>query len=80
MQLRFYIQNTYLALTHIFQEGLEFHRRIYAGFIVIFFTWLTVLFSILFSCFPLQKNWQIYPDPGSRQSNCWRIIRHTLLT
>ncbi|KAK4169641.1 hypothetical protein QBC43DRAFT_37082 [Cladorrhinum sp. PSN259] len=51
----------YLRLT----EGLEYHRRIYAGFIMIFITWLAVLFSILFACYPLEKNWQIYPDPGN---------------
>ncbi|KAB5576354.1 hypothetical protein GE09DRAFT_936479, partial [Coniochaeta sp. 2T2.1] len=52
----------YLRLT----EGLNsFKMRIYVGFVLIVVTWLAVLFSILFSCFPLEKNWQIYPDPGN---------------
>lgn len=40
-------------------------KRIYAGFVLIVTTWIAVLFSILFGCYPLEKNWQIYPDPGS---------------
>lgn len=51
----------YLRLT----DGLNFRTRIYVGFAMIVATWLAVLFSILFSCFPLEKNWQIYPDPGN---------------
>ncbi|CAI0642365.1 unnamed protein product [Colletotrichum noveboracense] len=39
--------------------------RIYGGFALIVITWLTVFFSIIFSCFPTHKNWQIYPDPGN---------------
>ncbi|OIW32605.1 hypothetical protein CONLIGDRAFT_712899 [Coniochaeta ligniaria NRRL 30616] len=51
----------YLRLT----DGLNFRTRIYVGFVLIVTTWLAVLLSILFSCFPLSKNWQIYPDPGN---------------
>ncbi|KAL2176939.1 uncharacterized protein P884DRAFT_184018, partial [Thermothelomyces heterothallicus CBS 202.75] len=51
----------YLRLT----EGLGFEKRIYAGFVLIFGTWLAVLLSILLGCQPFQKNWQIYPDPGN---------------
>ncbi|KAK8009807.1 Glucan 4-alpha-glucosidase [Apiospora arundinis] len=43
----------------------EYRLRIYVGFALITSTWIAVLFSILFSCQPLEKNWQIYPDPGS---------------
>ncbi|KAJ5012188.1 hypothetical protein K4K57_004626 [Colletotrichum sp. SAR 10_99] len=47
-------------------EGLHnFQKRIYGGFALIVITWLTVFFSIIFSCFPTHKNWQIYPDPGN---------------
>ncbi|KAL3297358.1 short-chain dehydrogenase reductase sdr [Colletotrichum asianum] len=47
-------------------EGLHnFQKRIYGGFALIVVTWLTVFFSIIFSCFPTHKNWQIYPDPGN---------------
>jgi len=48
------------------QEGLEFRMRIYVGFGLIVSTWIAVLGSILFGCYPLEKNWQIYPDPGSK--------------
>ncbi|KAK1749791.1 hypothetical protein QBC47DRAFT_129792 [Echria macrotheca] len=51
----------YLRLT----EGLEFKTRIYVGFVMIFTTWVAVLLSILLGCMPLEKNWQIYPDPGN---------------
>ncbi|KAK3389147.1 hypothetical protein B0H63DRAFT_94846 [Podospora didyma] len=51
----------YLRLT----EGLEYRTRIYTGFGLIMSTWLAVLLSILLGCVPLQKNWQIYPDPGN---------------
>ncbi|KAK0637031.1 hypothetical protein B0T17DRAFT_613676 [Bombardia bombarda] len=51
----------YLRLT----EGLDYHKRIMAGFGIIIATWLAVLFSVLFGCYPLHKNWQIYPDPGN---------------
>jgi hypothetical protein len=53
----------YLRLT----DGLyNFRTRIYVGFVLIVVSWLAVLFSILFGCFPMEKNWQIYPDPGSK--------------
>ncbi|KAK4176131.1 hypothetical protein QBC36DRAFT_301367 [Triangularia setosa] len=51
----------YLRLT----EGLEYHKRIYTGFVFIFVTWVAVLLSILLGCRPLEKNWQIYPNPGN---------------
>lgn len=56
----------YLRLT----EGLEYQLRIYIGFGLIFTTWVAVLLSILLGCRPLSKNWQIYPDPGSKLSLC----------
>ncbi|KAM5353954.1 hypothetical protein ACJ41O_000604 [Fusarium nematophilum] len=52
----------YLRLT----EGLDNYRpRIFVGFGLIFATWVAVLLSILLGCRPLEKNWQIYPDPGN---------------
>ncbi|KAK3688197.1 hypothetical protein B0T22DRAFT_364254, partial [Podospora appendiculata] len=51
----------YIRLT----DGLDFRRRIYFGFGLIAITWLALLLTILFGCFPLQKNWQIYPNPGN---------------
>ncbi|KAK4158750.1 hypothetical protein QBC43DRAFT_382280 [Cladorrhinum sp. PSN259] len=50
----------YLRLTN----GLVYKRRIYAGFIIIFVTGVVVLLSLLLTCSPLKKNWQIYPNPG----------------
>ena len=41
--------------------------RIMIGFGMIASTWVAVLLSILLGCMPLEKNWQIYPDPGSAQ-------------
>ncbi|KAH6893351.1 hypothetical protein B0T10DRAFT_482075 [Thelonectria olida] len=56
----------YLRLT----EGLDNYRpRIFAGFILIFTTWVVVLLSILLGCRPLSNNWQINPNPGSKLCN-----------
>jgi len=52
----------YLRLT----AGLaHFKIRVQIGFGLILSTWLVVFFSIMFGCIPFEKNWQIYPDPGS---------------
>ncbi|KAF6829305.1 hypothetical protein CMUS01_08225 [Colletotrichum musicola] len=52
----------YVRLT----EGLQnYRKRILAGFILIGATWVAVFLAIIFSCFPMRKNWQIYPDPGN---------------
>ncbi|KIH92525.1 hypothetical protein SPBR_02568 [Sporothrix brasiliensis 5110] len=59
----------YLRLT----EGLDYRRRIYAGFGLIFATWVAVLLSILLGCRPMSKNWQIYPDPGNA---CQPAVSH----
>ncbi|KAK8093169.1 uncharacterized protein PG998_014570 [Apiospora kogelbergensis] len=48
-----------------FDYGLDLLMRIYVGFTLTASTWITVLLSILLGCQPLEKNWQIYPDPGS---------------
>lgn len=53
----------YLRLT----EGLKHMKmRIYVGFALIVGSYIVVICSILFGCWPLEKNWQIYPDPGSK--------------
>lgn len=58
----------YLRLT----EGLEFKKKIHAGFVLIVTTWIAVICSILFGCgLPFYKNWQIYPDPGQ---NCYPAV------
>ncbi|PLB38619.1 uncharacterized protein BDW47DRAFT_21647 [Aspergillus candidus] len=40
-------------------------RRIHIAYIMIGVTYIAVICSILFGCFPMHKNWQIYPDPGN---------------
>lgn len=39
--------------------------RVRIAYFLIGATYVATICSILFGCFPLQKNWQIYPDPGS---------------
>lgn len=39
--------------------------RVRIAYFLIGATYIATICSILFGCFPLQKNWQIYPDPGS---------------
>ncbi|KAK2015619.1 hypothetical protein LZ32DRAFT_554231 [Colletotrichum eremochloae] len=52
----------YVRLT----QGMHnYRKRIICGFVVIGVTWLVVFFSIIFGCYPMEKNWQIYPDPGN---------------
>jgi hypothetical protein len=48
------------------QENLGFEKRICAGFGIVVTTWVAVLLTILLGCRPFKKNWQIYPDPGSK--------------
>ncbi|KAI1841795.1 hypothetical protein JX266_011972 [Neoarthrinium moseri] len=38
--------------------------RIQIGFGLLLVTWLSVTLAIIFSCTPIYKNWQVYPDPG----------------
>ncbi|WAO86049.1 Hypothetical protein NCS54_00330400 [Fusarium falciforme] len=46
--------------------GLPWYKtRIYIGFILIVATYIAVICSILFSCQPMHRFWQIYPDPGN---------------
>lgn len=64
----------YLRLT----EGLEYRGRIYAGFVLIFLTWIIVLLSVLLGCRPLHNYWQINPDPGSKlcPPDRWDMANH----
>ncbi|KAL6402772.1 hypothetical protein AUP68_13969 [Ilyonectria robusta] len=39
---------------------------IYAGFAFVFVTWIATFLSIMLSCRPLSRSWQISPDPGRR--------------
>ncbi|KAJ5764652.1 hypothetical protein N7533_003333 [Penicillium manginii] len=39
--------------------------RIHVAYGLIATTYIATICSILFGCYPLHKNWQIYPDPGN---------------
>ncbi|KAL5341524.1 hypothetical protein BJX70DRAFT_359038 [Aspergillus crustosus] len=39
--------------------------RVQIAYALIAATYIVVICSILFGCHPMQKNWQIYPDPGN---------------
>lgn len=52
----------YLRLT----EGLKrYHFRIYLGFVLIVASWIILICTVMLTCRPFHKNWQINPDPGS---------------
>ena len=54
-------------LTKLSRAGLINMRvRIHVAYGLIAATYLATLFSILFGCHPMHKNWQIYPNPGSK--------------
>ncbi|KAK2757622.1 hypothetical protein FQN54_004591 [Arachnomyces sp. PD_36] len=40
-------------------------RRIKFGIALICVTYVAAIFSSFMSCLPIEKNWQIYPDPGN---------------
>ncbi len=51
----------------MYREGLEgMHTRIKISIVAVGVTYVATILSILLGCRPLQKNWQINPDPGSR--------------
>lgn len=40
--------------------------RIRIGAVMLLVTYLATVLTIIFSCYPLHRHWQIYPDPGSK--------------
>lgn len=42
--------------------------RIKIGLVAVGVTYIATILSILLGCRPLHKNWQINPDPGSKNS------------
>lgn len=47
------------------QEGITGARtRAWAGTILLVVTWVSIVVTVLASCRPLNKMWQIFPDPG----------------
>ncbi|KAF7155856.1 hypothetical protein CNMCM5623_008736 [Aspergillus felis] len=47
--------------------GLMQQKLVKINAVVCLFSYVAVIFTIYFHCFPIQKHWQIYPDPGE---NC----------
>ncbi|KAJ5171008.1 uncharacterized protein N7500_003791 [Penicillium coprophilum] len=39
--------------------------RIHIAYVLVAVTYIATICSILFGCHPMDKNWQIYPDPGN---------------
>ena len=69
------IMLTVLTLSD-YRTGLQYMRiRIWIGFALIGITYLTTITAILAGCgAPFQKNWQIYPDPGSMSPHFRRVL------
>ncbi|KAI0020500.1 hypothetical protein F4780DRAFT_741686 [Xylariomycetidae sp. FL0641] len=42
----------------------NYRRRIHFGFLLTVVTWVIDVLTILLTCRPLHRYWQIYPDPG----------------
>ena len=49
--------------------------KIKYGFVSVGITFLGTFFTILCSCWPIKKKWQIYPDPGSEPGSFSRPDR-----
>jgi hypothetical protein len=45
--------------------------KINIGFAIVGVTFFGTFFTILCSCWPIYKKWQIYPDPGSACIQSW---------
>ncbi|KAK4447167.1 hypothetical protein QBC34DRAFT_410040 [Podospora aff. communis PSN243] len=61
-------------------DSLWFRRRILFSLALIAATWIAVVLTLLLSCRPLHKYWQIYPDPGELcQPAASRVNIFTLL-
>ncbi|KAI1754199.1 hypothetical protein F4782DRAFT_46502 [Xylaria castorea] len=64
----------YMRLT----EGLgqRYRLQIWAGFGLVIGSFIASIAAILFSCVPIYRNWQIYPDPGN---HCQPAISTTIV-
>ncbi|KAI0508761.1 hypothetical protein F5B22DRAFT_382226 [Xylaria bambusicola] len=56
--------------------GRRYRLQIWAGFGLVIGTFIASLAVVLFSCLPIEKNWQIYPDPGN---HCQPAISKTIV-
>ena len=53
--------------------------RVRVAYFAIGVTYVVVILSVMLGCHPFHKNWQIYPDPGSKSqpvqaSPCGSIV------
>ncbi|KAI0186983.1 hypothetical protein EV127DRAFT_500042 [Xylaria flabelliformis] len=64
----------YIRLT----EGLgrRYRLQIWAGFGLVIGSFIASIAAILFSCLPIYRNWQIYPNPGN---HCQPAISSTIV-
>ncbi|KAF4207618.1 hypothetical protein CNMCM8927_002695 [Aspergillus lentulus] len=46
--------------------GLMQQKLVKINAVVCVFSYIAVIFTIYFHCLPIQKHWQIYPDPGEQ--------------
>lgn len=44
----------------------SYRMRVFIGLGLVACSWLAVFLTIFCECVPFHKNWQIYPDPGSK--------------
>ncbi|KAI8951700.1 hypothetical protein F4801DRAFT_544035 [Xylaria longipes] len=64
----------YIRLT----EGLgrRYRLQIWMGFGLVIGSFIASIAAVLFSCLPIYRNWQIYPDPGN---HCQPAISRTIV-
>lgn len=59
------------------QEGITgAKKRAVAGSILLVVTWVSIVATVLASCRPLNRMWQIYPDPGP---TCYAAVSPILI-
>ncbi|KAI1179288.1 hypothetical protein F4777DRAFT_575318 [Nemania sp. FL0916] len=56
--------------------GRRYRLQIWTGFFLVIGTFIASIAVILLSCLPLQRNWQIYPNPGN---HCQPAISQTIV-
>lgn len=55
------------GLTIRHRQSLDYMKgRIRIGYAIVVTTYVATELSVLLGCHPFHKNWQIYPDPGSK--------------
>ncbi|OJD33511.1 uncharacterized protein BKCO1_30000104 [Diplodia corticola] len=59
-------------------RGLSAEKFVKPAIGVVGVTWLAEFLTVLLTCRPVQRNWQIYPDPGklcTHESAVWYIVQ-----